>query len=285
MVRHRWTAGATAGPLRARRRWLRVSVRPVVAAPARSGIAVLTNSADHPLQGDLALSILRDLTHRARQRLSGTAAPLPAQAAADEPDGGYRPPTNLRDLIAEAAIPRSGDEAQRWADYCRRVPSPRLGRHQSHATGGAFPDRRRRSLRGGGSRQGTAVRHRLTEIERGLFIADDGETLDFRGVMPTWRNSAGRATGGPTVRQSAILAFVGFLAGASRLVTAAVSALQRRRRRDGPGVNREPAGRRQWRRLALSAVAALHGDPDRACNDRPDRRHAGLRGLRIPRLA
>ncbi len=130
-------------------------------------------------------------------------------------------------------MPRSGDEAQRWADYVGEYRVLNWGVISPMQPAGRF------LIEGGDpyvetSETGTAVRHRLTEIERGLFIADDGETLDFRGVMPTWRNiELVRATGGPTVWQWAVLAFVGFLAGAS-LVTAAVSALQRRRRRTVP---------------------------------------------------
>jgi hypothetical protein len=50
------------------------------------------------------------------------------------------------------------------------------------------------------------VRHRLAEVEPGLFLADNGETLDFRGQVPTWWNlRLVRVSGGPSRWQWAIL--------------------------------------------------------------------------------
>jgi hypothetical protein len=50
------------------------------------------------------------------------------------------------------------------------------------------------------------VRHRLAEVEPGLFLADNGETLDLRGQVPTWRNlRLVRVSGGPSRWQWAIL--------------------------------------------------------------------------------
>ena len=36
--------------------------------------------------------------------------------------------------------------------------------------------------------EGSLVRHRLTEVEPGLFLAENGETLDLRASPPTWRS-------------------------------------------------------------------------------------------------
>ena len=102
---------------------------------------------------------------------------------------------------------------------------------------------------------GTAVRHKLAEIQRGLFIADDGETVDFRGSIPTWRNiELVRVSGGPSVWQWAFLAFAGLLA-CAWLVGSAVRGVGLRRR-SRLAIDREPIGPRRWRRLG-SAVATL----------------------------
>ena len=67
-----------------------------------SGIAVLTNSADHHLQGELALSILGDLVHEPGTIYHDRLLALPAPAAAAEPDGGYLAPGGIADLVAGA---------------------------------------------------------------------------------------------------------------------------------------------------------------------------------------
>ena len=46
----------------------------------------------------------------------------------------------------------------------------------------------------------------LTEIEAGLFLADNGETLDLQRSVPTWRNfELVRVSGGPAAWQWAVL--------------------------------------------------------------------------------
>src|SRR4249919_1859377 len=55
------TAGTNGQTCSTTARRVRVLVRPVVAAAATHRDAILTNSQDHQLQGDLALSILGDL--------------------------------------------------------------------------------------------------------------------------------------------------------------------------------------------------------------------------------
>jgi hypothetical protein len=57
------------------------------------------------------------------------------------------------------------------------------------------------------------VRYRLAEVERGLFLADNGETLDLRGQAPTWRNlRIVRVSGGPSGWQWAIVGAAALLA-------------------------------------------------------------------------
>jgi CubicO group peptidase (beta-lactamase class C family) len=219
------------------------------------GIAVLTNSQDHALQGDLALSILRDLTHEPGSAYQERLMALPDQAGATEPDGQYRPPANLPELVTELAMPPAGDEPDRWAAL--------VGEYRARAWGVVSPigPAGRFIVQAGEpyievSETATAVRHRLTEIERSLFVADNGEILDFRGDVPTWRNiELVRAAGGPAPWQWIDLGLVGLLA-CAWLVIPAVGALRRRPRAEGLFENRAPVGPRRLRRL-VSALAAL----------------------------
>src|SRR2546421_388920 len=63
------------------------------------GIAVLTNSSDHDLQGALALGILRDLVTRPDSRYHDRMLGLPTQADVVEPDDKYVAPPDLADRI------------------------------------------------------------------------------------------------------------------------------------------------------------------------------------------
>ena len=218
------------------------------------GIAVLTNSSDHQLQGDLALSILADFTHEPGSAYHERLLALPAQGALFDADRAYRLPVNLAERIAETVKAPSGADSERWAAFVGEyrmvnwgvvIPMRPFDRFVVEAGRPAFET----------TYTGDAQRYLLSEIEPGLFIADDGEMLDLRGSIPTWRNiELVRVSGGPAMWQWAVLAFVGLVAGAW-LVSAIVGAL-RRRRSDRLGVDREPAGRGRWRRVA-SALAAL----------------------------
>jgi CubicO group peptidase (beta-lactamase class C family) len=215
------------------------------------GIAILTNSSDHDLQGDLALSILGDLVHEPGSVYHDRLLALPALAPVIEPDGHWMPPDGLPRRIAELAMPASGDDAARWARYVggyRKTgwgvvdPVNQPGRFVVEAGVPYFES----------NEDGVVSRQRLAEIEPGLFLADNGETLDLRGESPAWRNlELVRATG-PTAWQWALLA--------SAAVTsvwwfgaAAISTIRRvRRRRDPADVPvRMPA---RWRLLAAAAA-------------------------------
>ena len=74
------------------------------------GIAILTNSQDHQLKGDLALSILGDLVAEPglyRDRLSS----LPASPMVVDPNTSFEPPAGLAALVGDTAMPATGDEA------------------------------------------------------------------------------------------------------------------------------------------------------------------------------
>jgi len=103
------------------------------------------------------------------------------------------------------------------------------------------------------------VRHRLAEVQPGLFLADNGETLDLRGRAPSWRNlRLVRVSGGPSAWQWGILAAAA-LAAVSWLVAAPVRSV--RRSDDSRSSSRdERAATRRWRRvtaLVASATALL----------------------------
>jgi CubicO group peptidase (beta-lactamase class C family) len=221
----------------------------------RVGIGILTNSDDHRLQNELALSILADLLREPgvyRDRLLA----LPWRPPADDPDGLFDPPAGLANLVAKTAMVATGDEATRWAGYSgayrRRVwgfldPTAPPDRFVVKAGIPYFEakDPETESL----------VRHRLAEVEPGLFLADNGETLDLRGQVPTWRSfRLVRVSGGPSQWQWAILGAAALLA-----VTWLVAALARTVRRSA-GSRSSLAGRRtasrRWRRVTAAIAGA-----------------------------
>lgn len=80
---------------------------------------------------------------------------------------------------------------------------------------------------------GPVHRYRLTEVEPGLFLAWNGETLDLRGPQPTWRNfELVRLSGGPAPWQWTLLVVTAMVA-LWWLGAAIVSTIRRRRRRTG----------------------------------------------------
>lgn len=231
------------------------------------GVAILTNSQDHHLQTDLALSILADLLAEPgeyRHRLLA----LPWRAPAEDPDGLFEPPAGLANLVANTAMVATGDESTRWATYAGTYRRPVWGYLDPTAPTDRFvvdagvpyfdaKDPETESL----------VRHRLAEVEPGLFLADNGETLDLRERVPTWRNlRLVRVSGGPSPWQWAILLAAALVA-VAWLIAALVRSLRRSTapRSSSKG---QPTATRRWRRvtavvasatalLALATVAVL----------------------------
>jgi CubicO group peptidase (beta-lactamase class C family) len=218
------------------------------------GIAVLTNSSEHQLQTSLAISILRDLVDTSstyQQRL----AALPYQTDVPDVDTSYQAPADMADLVASTAMPASGDQSKRWPTY--------VGTYQIADKGVISPTRpvSRFLIRNGLPYFDTPDRdsdnidavHRLTEVQPGLFLADNGETLDFRSSQPTWRNlDLVPAQGGPWPWQFGLFGLV-VLAAIWWLVGGVIAALVRRWHRSAPPP--QPIGRR-WRWL-MWAVALL----------------------------
>ena len=227
----------------------------------RLGIALLTNSADHDLQGDLALSILHDITQEPGSRFEARLDALPQQSPPIEPNGRFVPPPRLRDLVADAAMPASSDQADRWerlAGVYRPIswglvsPADPNGRFLVEDGGPWFET----------NETGLTVRYRLAEIAPSLFLADDGEVLDLRGAVPTWRNmDLVRSHGGPAAWQSAVLVGAAALAVAWLLATTwwAIARWQRRRTSPTAGKPRTGAGLRRlaWLIGGLTAVGLI----------------------------
>ena len=181
------------------------------------------------------------------------------RAGVDDPNGDFAPPDGLASLVADVAMPARGDEASRWAGYSglyRTLAWDVLeidGRPARFFVDAGIP------YFEGEDRNESFARHRLAEIEPGLFLADDGETLDLRGPVSTWRNfRLVRVSDGPAPWQWAML-------GAAALValTWLGGALARSVRRFA-GARSSFAGQRtatsRWRRataLVASATALL----------------------------
>jgi CubicO group peptidase (beta-lactamase class C family) len=192
------------------------------------GIAVLTNSYDHHLQGDLALSILGDLVHEPGGVYHDRLLALPAQVGAAEPNGGFLPPDDLARRVTDLAMPPSGDQAVHWAGYAGEYKTAVWGAMNP------WPPSERFYVEGGipyfdSNDDGTVTRHHLTEVETGLFFAEDGEALDMRGQPPTWRNFELVRVSGPAAWQWALLGSVTLVA-AWWLVAGLVSTIRGRRR-------------------------------------------------------
>jgi CubicO group peptidase (beta-lactamase class C family) len=219
------------------------------------GIAVLTNSAEHDLQGALALGILRDLVGDKDSRYHERMLGLPTQSDVVEPDGNFVAPPDLADRIAAVAMPASGRQAVRWAGY------PRLYRTgQPGAMDPTDPPSRFHVESGvpyfDAGEDGKLVRHRLSEFAPGLFLADNGETLDLRGPSRRWRGlDLNPVTDGPLPVQWVLLAVV--VAVAAGWLLAGFRAPARRRRRAGRSPTPDqPPGRRIGPRLTAAVGAA-----------------------------
>jgi len=225
------------------------------------GIAVLTNSSQHDLQGALAVGILDDLVHAPQSRFHDRLLRLPTQSDVVEPDGRFVPPPDLPARIRALALPASSDQSQRWERYVGLYRTGDLGAMDPSAPPSRF------LLRSGvpyfdAAEDGSLVLNRLTEFRPGLFLSQAGETLDLRTSSPQWRGlDLHRVNGGPLAAQWVLL-------WAAAAVTAwwlvvglagrAATALRRRRRsRAVPaGLGTERPGGRAWRAATITVAAA-----------------------------
>ena len=221
------------------------------------GIAVLTNSAEHDLQGSLALQVLDDLATHPDSPYHDRLLALPLQSDVVEPDGHFVPPPDLGQRIAALALPATSEAPARWSHF------PEL--YRTGKPGAMIPDMppSRFHVEAGvpyfdASEDGTPVQHRLLEYQPGLFLADNGETLDLRGPAPHWRGlRLNPVTNGPLAGQWALLALVVAVA-TVWLLTACFTVVQDRRNRAHPSWSTSaarPSGREG--RRATNAIAAI----------------------------
>ena len=218
------------------------------------GIAVLTNSQDHQLQNELALSILADLLREPggyRDRLLA----LPWRAPVEDPNLSFAPPAGLASLVADAAMTATGDEATRWAGYSGLYRAPEWDVLDLEGPPARFLVDAGVPYFEGEDRNESFARYRLAEVEPGLFLADDGETLDLRGQVPTWRNfRLVRVSGGPSPWQWAILGAAALLAVA--WLVAALARTVRRSAGSRSSLAGERTATRRWRAVAAAVASA-----------------------------
>jgi CubicO group peptidase (beta-lactamase class C family) len=209
------------------------------------GVAVLTNSQDHQLQNALAVSILTDVVSEPgvyRDRLLA----LPSRPGAEDPALSFDPPAGMANLVAKAARVPTGGEDTRWAAYAGAYRLPAWGYIGPNGAPARFVVRAGVPYFEIKDETASLIRHRLSEVEPGLFLADNGETLDFRGQVPTWRNfQLVRVSGGPSSGQWAIL-WTAPLVALTWLVAALVRSLRRSPSQRSP----------RWRRLAALVASA-----------------------------
>jgi CubicO group peptidase (beta-lactamase class C family) len=221
------------------------------------GVAMLTNSDEHDLQVNLALSILDDLV-TAPGIYHDRLASLRPRSAVVEPEW-LRLPAGMAGLVAGAAMPPTADQADRWAGYVGAYRAP------DWDVLNPFDPPERFLLDNVGmpyfvtqevDETNSPVRHRLVEVSTGVFLADNGETLDLSGHVPRWRGlRLVPVSEGPAPWQWVVLGSAALAAGAW-LVAAAVRAIGRRAGR--PSYQRS-GWRRGWRRVApiTAAVTAV----------------------------
>lgn len=161
----------------------------------------------------------------------------------------------MADLVAKAAMTPTGDEASRWARYAGSYRTPEWGVIDLDGPADRFVVDAGVPYFDADDDTGSLVRHRLVEVERGLFLADNGETLDLRGHVPTWRNlRLVRVSGGPSRSQWAIVGTAALLA-----VTWLVAALARTFRRTaaaGRSLAAQRAAGRRWRTVTAAFAGA-----------------------------
>jgi len=219
------------------------------------GIAVLTNSQDHQLQNELAVSILADVLREPgayRDRMLS----LPWRAAVEDPNLSFDPPAPMATLIADAAMKASGDRASRWAGYTGLYRAPEWDVVNPEGPPDRFVvDAGVPYFDATEDDDEPLVRHRLAEVQPGLFLADNGETLDLRGHVPTWRNlRLVSVSGGPAPWQWAILGG-GALLSVTWFAGALARTVRRSARRPGSLADQQ-AETLRWRMLTAAVAAS-----------------------------
>jgi CubicO group peptidase (beta-lactamase class C family) len=219
------------------------------------GVAVLTNSEDHQVQGELSLSIMADLMREPglyRDRLVA----LPNRPPVPDPSLSFEPPANLAGLVADAAMRPSGDEATRWADCVGSFGAPKWGVIDPITPAARF------FIEDGvpsfeTNEDESITLFRLVEVEPDVFVAGNGETLDFTGPNATWRGlRLVRLSGGPAPWQWAVLAVAAVLS-IAWLGSAGVRAVRRVRSQSRSTPESGAKSRWRWVVPAVAGITAL----------------------------
>ncbi len=243
------------------------------------GIAILTNFQDHQLQGDLALSILADLVTEPgvyRDRL----LELPPRPPVDDPNLSFEPPAGMANLVANAAMAATGDEATRWAAYSGPYRTPAWGDARPDWPAGPVRRRRGRPLlrgpRDGAARPPPSGRSRTRPVPR-------GQRRDARPARPCPDVAGSQARSSGRWSRSVAVGRLGDRRAPCRRMA-------RRRRNSRASTPRVALGFRPTA-LRVAPLApdrrshgARHGGPD-ARKRGPDRVDACAGGFRLPRLA
>jgi len=218
------------------------------------GVAVLTNSEDHTLQRRLAGGILYDLVTALDTVYHDRMLAAPTQPDVAQPDDRFLPPQDLADRIAAVGTSSSGQQPVRWAEYPEHYRAGALGAMDPTDPASRFHVESGVPYFDAGE-DGILVRHRLTEFRPGLFLAENGETLDLREPSRRWRGlDLNPVTDGPLAWQWALLSGV-VLVVVGWFVTGAALSIRRRRR--GPAAEPRTVRASRGGRLATSVVAAL----------------------------
>jgi hypothetical protein len=207
------------------------------------------------------MGILNDLATRRDSPYLERLVSLPTQSAVVPPGGDYVAPRYEPERIDAVALPASSQQSARWAGYSVFYRTGQVG-----AMDPTKPPSRFHVESGvpyfDASEDGAAVRHRLTEFRPGLFLADNGETLDLRGPSQSWRGIALHpVTNGPLAWQWALLSAV-VLVAAGWLAVGSAAFMRARRAPASRSTVRAGTDGRSGRRVtttvaALAAVAAL----------------------------
>ena len=221
------------------------------------GIAILTNSSTHDLQVNLAISILRDFVDQPGSVFGQRLAALPTQSDFTDIDTGYQAPPGMANLLATVAMKPSGDETSRWARYegTYRIASwgvinPTAPPNRFVVEAGVpYFDSEDDNL---------ITRHRLIEVQPGLFLSNDGQTLDFQSSQATWRNlKLIPVTNGPLPWQWLMLTLVALVSLGWFAGGALAAARGRRRSAATPGEAMSIGVTTPWLRRLMSALAGL----------------------------
>jgi hypothetical protein len=196
----------------------------------KMGIAVLTNSSTHTLQGSLALQILDNLVHQPGPYYDRLMA-LPYKRPVRETDSHWLPPATLEDDLAARALP---PDPAGWQSNLGDYQSP-LGIALNLLNPLGPPNRvyeQNGALYLDGSDAEDASQLRLYEMAPSLFFTETGEALDFRGTPPKYRNlKLTRVGAGPSPRAWVVLGVCALVLLSALLALAARPIWRRLRRR------------------------------------------------------